>query len=89
MKGLKAGRITPGSVKTLTLKGNKMKWIDIYSEKDKRSSSLLVGDLAQGQYLEVTGNLPHGYQFAPKSRDDAFNLIDWLNDWLKNNPERK
>lgn len=65
-----------------------MNWIDIYSEEEGRSSAFLAEEKSKGRYLTVTGNLPHNYKFAPKSRHDADKLIAWLKDWLKANKEK-
>ena len=35
--------------------------------------------------LTVVGNLPHGYQFEPKSKKDAQALINYLQKWIESN----
>lgn len=35
--------------------------------------------------LKVIGNLPHGYEFVPESKEDAQALIDYLQQWIENN----
>ena len=58
-----------------------IKWIDIVETNPKdpeyaRTSSL---EASNPEQLTVTGNLPHGYTFRPKTAADRDALIEWLN----------
>jgi len=53
-------------------------WIDLNDITNERRTSLQVGDVS----LRVTGNLPHGTEVMPASREDAVHLLNWLIRWI-------
>jgi len=52
------------------------------SIEDRRTSTLVMED----DFLQVMGELPHGYRFSPKTREDANKMIEWLENWKHKNP---
>lgn len=50
-------------------------YIDIKGPEGERASTLKM----DGSFLWVMGNLPHGYEFTPKTREDRDRLVGWLN----------
>lgn len=64
------------------MKTSTLKWISIV-DNYKRTSSLEVS----GNKIIVVGGLPHGSEIQPKSKEDADNLIEWLENWKKSATE--
>ena len=57
-----------------------METIDIINDDETRQSHFQVHE----QYLQVSGNLPHGYKFKPLDVREARHLIEWLENWIEN-----